>query len=267
MQQIPSAVRDAFQHQPSASPCRGRGWGGRTSVRIPLAAREKSPYVLDNALCDATREHDAVQWPPTAGQSKRAPVSAPRCMYDKPTLLSAHCCIARLRQQRREQRAVARERRQRDGLPRRARRHLHCACFAFALHLCTLLVSFLRGGGERGEGTYLHPCAAVLQPVYTWPRDEAETYVRAAVAALCVGGLDAQLVRVGPGGSAGSALVVREPGEEPCVRAVLVIDLERDEQASAERDGGEHRGAAEHGDTNSDTLCFRRSGCTFILAE
>jgi hypothetical protein len=92
--------------------------------------------------------------------------------------------------------------------------------------------------------------------MYTWPRDEAEAYVCAAVVPLRVGGLDAQLVRVGPGGSAGGALVVREPGEEPGVRAVLVVDLERDEQASAERDGGEHRGASEHGDTNSDTLCF-----------
>ena len=118
------------------------------------------------------------------------------------------------------------------------------------------------GRGERGRN--LHPCATVLQPVYTWPRDEAETYVRAAVAALGVGGLDAELVRVRPGGSAGGALVVRKPGKEPCVRAVLVIDLERDEQASAERDGGEHRGTTEHGDTNSDTLCFRRLGCTFI---
>jgi hypothetical protein len=37
-----------------------RAAGVRTSVRIPLTAREKSPYVLGNALCDATREYDAV---------------------------------------------------------------------------------------------------------------------------------------------------------------------------------------------------------------
>jgi hypothetical protein len=76
--------------------------------------------------------------------------------------------------------------------------------------------------------------------VYTWPHDEAEAFVCAAIIALRVGGLDAQLVRMGPGGSAGGALVVREPG----VRAVLVVDLERDEQSSAERDGGEQRGAS-----------------------
>ncbi len=102
--------------------------------------------------------------------------------------------------------------------------------------------------------------------MYAGPCDEAEAHVGAAVAALRVGGLDAELVRVGPGGAAGGALVVREPGEEPGVRAVLVVDLERDEQASAEGDGGKHRGAAEHGDANSDTLCFRRSMRMLVLS-
>ncbi len=54
---------------------------------------------------------------------------------------------------------------------------------------------------------------------------------------------------------------MREPSEEPGVRAILVVDLERDEQTSAERDGGENRGAAKHGDANSDTLCFLQSVC------
>ena len=108
-------------------------------------------------------------------------------------------------------------------------------------------MSFLVVVGEREEAAYLHPRAAVLEPVEAGPGDKAEAYVGAAVAALRVGGLDTELVRVGPGGPAGGALVVREPGEEPGVRAVLVVDLERDEQASAERDGGEYCGAAEHG--------------------
>ena len=99
------------------------------------------------------------------------------------------------------------------------------------------------------------------------PGDEAEAYVGAAVAALRVGGLDAKLVRVGPGGPAGGALVVREPGEEPGVRAVLVVDLERDEQASAERNGGEHCGAAEYGQADADTLCFRESMRSLILSR
>ena len=50
--------------------------------------------------------------------------------------------------------------------------------------------------------------------------------------------------------------MMREPLEEPVVRAVLVVDLEGDEHASAERNGGKHGGAAEHGDANSDALRF-----------
>jgi hypothetical protein len=75
--------------------------------------------------------------------------------------------------------------------------------------------------------------------VHAGPGDEAEAHVGAAVAALRIGGLDAELMRVGPGGPTGGALVMREPGEEPGVRAVLVVDLERDEQASAEHNGGQ----------------------------
>jgi hypothetical protein len=121
-----------------------------------------------------------------------------------------------------------------------------------------------KGGGGR---PYLHPCAAVLEPVYAWSRHETEVYVCTAVVALCVGGLDAELVRVGPGGPAGGTLVVREPGEEPGVRAVLIVDLERDKQASAERDGGKQRSAAENGDANSDALYFQRSVCRFIASK
>lgn len=122
-------------------------------------------------------------------------------------------------------------------------------------------------GTENKGTTHLHPCAAVLEPVYAWSSHETEIYVCAAVVALCVGGLDAELVRVGPGGPAGGTLVAREPSEEPGVCAVLVVDLERDEQASAERDGGKQRSAAEHGDANSDALYFQRSVRRFFRVK
>ncbi len=117
----------------SLAPCRGEE--GRTSVRIPPATREERAQVLGDALRDATRKHDAAQRAPAAGQPERAPIGAPRGVHDEAPLLPTQCGIAGLREQRGEQRAVARERRQRDRLPRRAGRHLHRARLALALHL------------------------------------------------------------------------------------------------------------------------------------
>jgi hypothetical protein len=75
----------------------------------------------------------------------------------------------------------------------------------------------------------LHPRSAVFKPVYAWTSDESKKYVGTTIFVLCVSGLDAELVRVCPGRSARRTLVVREPGEEPVVGAVLVVDLERHE--------------------------------------
>jgi len=90
--------------------------------------------------------------------------------------------------------------------------------------------------------------------VHAWARDEPEEDVGAAVLVLRVGRLDAELVRVRPGRAARRALVVREPREEPVVRAVLVVDLERHEQTSPERDRGENRAAPESGYADADAL-------------
>ena len=91
--------------------------------------------------------------------------------------------------------------------------------------------------------------------MYARPSDESKEHVGASVFVLRVGCLDAELVRVCPGGAARRALVVREPGEEPVVCAVLVVDLERHEQASAESDRGEDGTAAKDGDAHADALC------------
>jgi len=69
--------------------------------------------------------------------------------------------------------------------------------------------------------------------MYPRASDESEEHVGAAVLVLRVRRLDAELMRVRPDGAARRALVVREPGEEPVVCPVFVIDLERHEQASA----------------------------------
>jgi hypothetical protein len=66
--------------------------------------------------------------------------------------------------------------------------------------------------------------------------------------------LDAKLVRVCPGRTTRRALVVREPGEEPVVSAVLVVDFERHEETSAERDRGKDRSATEGGYADADAL-------------
>ena len=66
--------------------------------------------------------------------------------------------------------------------------------------------------------------------------------------------LDAELVRVCPGRTTRRALVVREPGEEPVVGAVLVVDFERHEEASAERDRGKDRAATEGGYPDAHAL-------------
>jgi hypothetical protein len=112
-----------------------RGKNTPTSVRVPLPPRKKRTHVLDDPRRDAGRKHDAAQWSLAPREAKRAPLGAPRGVHDEAALLPAQRRIARLRQKRREQRAVARQRRQRDGLPRRAGRHLHRARLALALHL------------------------------------------------------------------------------------------------------------------------------------
>ena len=106
-----------------------------TSVRIPLPSLKKRPHVLGDLLRGAGREDDAVQRPLAPREAKGPPVGAPGGVYDETALLSAQRRVSCLRKQRREQRAVARERRERDGLPRLARCHLHCARLALALHL------------------------------------------------------------------------------------------------------------------------------------
>lgn len=101
---------------------------------------------------------------------------------------------------------------------------------------------------------HLHPRAAVLEPVHAGARDEPEEHIGTAVLMLRVRCLEAELVRVRPGGAAHRALLVREPGEEPVVRAVPVVDLERHEQAAAEGDRGEDRTATEGRYANADAL-------------
>jgi hypothetical protein len=71
---------------------------------------------------------------------------------------------------------------------------------------------------------------------------------------LRVCGLDAKLVRVCPGWTTRSALVVREPREEPVVSAVFIVDFERHEKTSAERDRGKDRAATEGGYADADAL-------------
>jgi len=78
------------------------------------------------------------------------------------------------------------------------------------------------GGREK---PYLHPGAAVFKPVHAWTSDELEEDVGAAIFVLGVRRLNAELVRVRPRGTTRRALLVREPREEPVVRAVLVVDL------------------------------------------
>jgi len=90
--------------------------------------------------------------------------------------------------------------------------------------------------------------------VYARAGDELEEDVGASVLVLRVRRLDAELVRVCPGGATRRALVVREPREEPVVRAVLVVDLERHEQTSAEGDRGQNRAASEGGYADADAL-------------
>ena len=81
----------------------------------------------------------------------------------------------------------------------------------------------MSGGGKP----YLSPGAAVCKPVHAWSSDEIEEDVRvgAAVFVLGVRRLDAELVRVRTSETTRRALLVREPREEPVVRAVPVVDL------------------------------------------
>ena len=106
-----------------------------TSVRIPFPPPEKSPHIIGDLLRDAGRKHDAAEGPLAPRLAKGAPLGAPRGMNDETAFLSAQRRISRLREQRREQRSVARERRERNGFPRRARNHLHSARLALAFHL------------------------------------------------------------------------------------------------------------------------------------
>jgi hypothetical protein len=102
--------------------------------------------------------------------------------------------------------------------------------------------------------TDLHPRAAVLEPVCARTSDEAEEHIGTAVLVLRVRRLDAELVRMCPGRTTRRALMVREPREEPVVRAVLVVDFKCDEKTSAEGDRGKDRTATEGGYADSDAL-------------
>ena len=114
----------------------------------------------------------------------------------------------------------------------------------------------------------MHPGAAVFKPVHAWTSDELEEDVRAAVLVLRVRRLDAELVRVRPDGTARRALVMREPGEEPVVRAVPVVDFECHEQTSAECDRGENRATAEDRYADADALhCATRDTYVRALIE
>ena len=90
--------------------------------------------------------------------------------------------------------------------------------------------------------------------MYARASDEPEEDVGASVLVLRVRRLNAELVRVCPGGTTRRALVVREPCEEPVVRAVLVVDLERHEQTSAEGDRGQNCAASEGSYADADAL-------------
>ena len=90
--------------------------------------------------------------------------------------------------------------------------------------------------------------------MYARASDEPEEDVSAPVLVLRVRRLDAELVRVCPGGATRRALVVREPREEPVVRAVLVVNLERHEQTSAESDRGQNRAASEGSYADANAL-------------
>ena len=90
--------------------------------------------------------------------------------------------------------------------------------------------------------------------MYARASDELEEDVGVSVLVLRIRRLDAELVRVCPGGATCRTLVVREPGEEPVVRAVLVVDLERHEQTSAQGDRGQNRATSESGYADADAL-------------
>ena len=84
--------------------------------------------------------------------------------------------------------------------------------------------------------------------------NEPEEHIGTTVLVLCVRRLNAKLVRMCPGRATRRALVVREPCEEPVVRAVLVVDLERHEQTSAEGDRSQNCAASEGSYADADAL-------------
>lgn len=102
--------------------------------------------------------------------------------------------------------------------------------------------------------TNLHPCAAVLEPMYARTSNEPEKHIGTTVLVLRERRLDAKLVRMCPGRATRRALMVREPREEPVVRAVLVVDFKCHEQTSAEGDRGKHRAATEGGYSDANAL-------------
>lgn len=114
--------------------------------------------------------------------------------------------------------------------------------------------------GEQVDGvqraTNLHPCAAVLEPMHARTGNEPEEHIGTTVLVLCVRRLDAKLVRMCPGRATRRALVVREPCEEPVIRAVLVVDFKCHKETSSEGDRGKDRAATEGGYANANALFF-----------
>ena len=90
--------------------------------------------------------------------------------------------------------------------------------------------------------------------MYARASNEPEKHIGTAVLVLCVRRLDAELVRMCPGRATRRALVMREPLEEPVVRAVLVVDFKCHEETSAEGDRGENCATTEGGYANANAL-------------
>jgi hypothetical protein len=90
--------------------------------------------------------------------------------------------------------------------------------------------------------------------MYARTSNEPEEHIGVTVLVLRVRRLDAKLVRMCPGRATRRALMVREPREEPVVRAVLVVDFKCHEETSAEGDRGKDRAATEGGYADADAL-------------
>jgi hypothetical protein len=80
-------------------------------------------------------------------------------------------------------------------------------------------------GVSGGGKPHPNPGAAVFELVHAWTSDEPEEDVGAAIFVLGARHLDAELVRVRPGGTTRRALLLRMLHEEPVVRAVPLVDF------------------------------------------